>query len=676
MRLLAISVLLSFVLTNCPTQGDTELVDMTASVEPSDAGDVNPPSGTYSRGQQITVETSASDQRWEFTGWSGDTTASADSLSFVIERDMNLVANYEIPSDERPLLVTSADPAQGGTVSPDSSSYSLGETVEVSASAAEGWQFTGWAGDTTSTANPLALTMNKDYQLTAQFEQVEPNEFMLLTSAKPTEGGSIVPAEGSFEAGTGVSVEAQPAEGWNFESWSGDTTTSSNPLELVMDKNYSVTANFVKQVVNLSTSVDPIGGGTVSPENGSYDYGSSVEVSATPSDGWQFVSWAGDTTVSTNPLTVTMDNDYELTAQFEEVEPEEFMLAATAQPTEGGSVSPSSGSFTEGTMVDVEAQPATGWNFDGWSGDTTASGNPLELVMDKNYEVTANFAKQSFQLATAADPAQGGSVVPESGDYKYGTDLEVKVTPSQGWQFISWSGDTTVSANPINVTINKDYNLTALVEKKTYQVVTSASPSEGGTVSPESGSFEYGTQLEVDALPESGWRFTGWSGDTTATSNPISVFVDKDYELTANFEERSQPFTNRIVVSDGQSSKEVLFGMASNATAGYDSGLDVELPPRPPSGNFYRRFNIPDYGLKEDYRPVSDQRTVWELEFAPETGQTITLSWDFTDTQHVGRLILVDDPENPSVEIDMKSQNTHEVSDQSMDRMYIISENQ
>ncbi|MDZ7681187.1 MAG: hypothetical protein U5J63_05580 [Fodinibius sp.] len=62
--------------TNCPTQGDTELVEMTASVNPSEAGSVNPPVGTYVNGQQITVETEATDERWAFAGWSGDTTAS------------------------------------------------------------------------------------------------------------------------------------------------------------------------------------------------------------------------------------------------------------------------------------------------------------------------------------------------------------------------------------------------------------------------------------------------------------------------------------------------------------------------------------------------------------------------------------------------------------------------
>ena len=528
MRLLAISVLLSFVLTNCPTQGDTELVSMTASVSPSEAGTVNPPNGTYTSGQQISVETESADERWEFIGWTGDTTASADSLSFGIARNMDLVANYEIPTEQRPILITAAEPREGGSVTPDSSSYALGETVEVLATADEGWQFLSWSGDTTVSTNPLSVTMNNDYQLTAQFEQVEPDEFMLATSANPTEGGSIEPADGSFVSGSTVSVQVQPSEGWLFDGWSGDTTASSNPLELIMDKNYELTASFSKQIVNLSTGVDPSEGGAVSPESGSYEYGSSVEVSATPAEGWQFVSWAGDTTISVNPVTVSVD---------------------------------------------------------------------------------------------------------------------------------------------------KDYTLTAVFEKKSYQLTTAASPADGGSVSPTSDSYSYGTAVDVEATAASGWAFTGWSGDTTTTDNPISIVVDKDYNVTANFRELAQPFVNRITVSDGQSSKEVVFGMDPNATSGFDAGLDQELPPRPPEGNFYRRFNIADRGLKDDYRGVRDQRTVWELEFAPQEGRSIMLSWDFSTTDHVGSLMLVDDPDNPSVKIDMKSQTQYDVTDQSMNMLYIISKN-
>jgi|GEM_PF-573185 len=529
MRLVLISILLSFLFTNCPTEGNTDLVNMNASVNPEQAGTVNPPEGTYTSGKQITVVTDASDERWQFTGWSGDTTASVDSLTFDITQDMELVANYEIPSDEQSILVATANPAEGGTVVPDSGSFNFGSTVDVEAIPAQGWEFAEWSGDTTATSNPLSLTMDSDYNLTAVFEQTPPDEYTLTTNVQPSDGGTVDPSGGSFEPGANITVSATPVEGWQFSSWSGDTTVTANPIEITMDKNYSLTANF------------------------------------------------------------------------EELPDKQ--LTTSAQPSEGGNIQPADGTFNHGASVQVEAMAARGWNFVDWSGDTSATANPLDLIM------------------------------------------------------------------------NKDYNLVANFEKEMYTLATDVSPSSGGTVSPSSQQYEFGTSVNVEATASSGWEFTSWSGDTTVSANPITVTVDKDYSLTANFRELSQAFTNRITVTDGASSKDVVFGMKSNATAGFDNGIDVELPPRPPSGNFYRRFNIPDYGLKEDYRAIREQETVWELEVAPEAGRTITLNWDFSGTNHVGTLTLTDDPDNPSFEIDMKSQTSYNLSNESATTLYIISQN-
>ena len=60
------------------------------------------------------------------------------------------------------------------------------------------------------------------------------------------------------------------------------------------------------------------------------------------------------------------------------------------------------------------------------------------------------------------------------------------------------------------------------------------------------------------------------------------------------------------------------------------------------------------------------------LEFAPEEGNSLTLEWDFSEISHVGSLTLVDDPENPSLELDMKSNTSHSVSS-STSVLYIVS---
>lgn len=70
-----------------------------------------------------------------------------------------------------------------------------------------------------------------------------------------SQGGSVIvnqaapssePATYTFKSGTHVRLEAVPASGYLFDSWSGDLSGKANPATIVMDCNKSITANFIK----------------------------------------------------------------------------------------------------------------------------------------------------------------------------------------------------------------------------------------------------------------------------------------------------------------------------------------------------------------------------------------------------------------------------------------------
>ena len=48
--------------------------------------------------------------------------------------------------------------------------------------------------------------------------------------------------------------------------------------------------------------------------------------------------------------------------------------------------------------------------------------------------------------------------------------------------------------------------------------------------------FASGTNVTVTAVPDSGYKFTGWEGDLSGTTNPASITVDAVKSITANFE--------------------------------------------------------------------------------------------------------------------------------------------
>jgi endoglucanase len=59
-----------------------------------------------------------------------------------------------------------------------------------------------------------------------------------------------------------------------------------------------------------------VGSGTVTPDGGSYEEGTSVTLTAVPDEGYLFNGWSGDYTGSDSPIIIEMDSDKNITATF------------------------------------------------------------------------------------------------------------------------------------------------------------------------------------------------------------------------------------------------------------------------------------------------------------------------------------------------------------------------
>jgi hypothetical protein len=110
---------------------------------------------------------------------------------------------------------------------------------------------------------------------------------------------------------------------------------------------------------------------------------------------------------STNPTrTINLVSDMRLTAHYEEAE---FTL--TINTTTGGTTNPSPEiyRYPEGTLVIVTAISNTGYEFDHWTlGGGIRTENPITIVMDKNYTLTAYFkAVSTHALSITSDPIIG-----------------------------------------------------------------------------------------------------------------------------------------------------------------------------------------------------------------------------------------------------------------------------
>ncbi len=80
--------------------------------------------------------------------------------------------------------------------------------------------------------------------------------------------------------------------------------------------NQTIAASFELDAYALTLATTGSGSVAAVPSQASYAPGASVQITATPAVGWHFQSWSGDASGSTNPLTVTMDANKNVVANF------------------------------------------------------------------------------------------------------------------------------------------------------------------------------------------------------------------------------------------------------------------------------------------------------------------------------------------------------------------------
>src|SRR5205085_3511119 len=111
-----------------------------------------------------------------------------------------------------------------------------------------------------------------------------------------------------------------------------------------------------------------------------------------------------------------------------------------------------------------------------------------------------------------------------------------------------------------------------------------ASPSNEGTTNPTPGSYtvDLNSVIAVQAIPNSGYHFTGWTGNVAQPSNPsTTVTMSQAQTVTANFAVGAPSADLQVTVNDGKSAavagaKNTYTIVVSNAGPSYVTGAVVK----------------------------------------------------------------------------------------------------
>ncbi|MEI9864120.1 MAG: choice-of-anchor Q domain-containing protein [Limisphaerales bacterium] len=165
-----------------------------------------------------------------------------------------------------------------------------------------------------------------------------------------------------------------------------------------------------------------------------------------------------------------------------------------------------------------------------------AFGITLALTLCFCVLITTAAQAVSYTLAVGA---QGSGIVaknPNIASFPAGVTVTITATPNAGWYFANWSGDTNGSVNPLNVTMNANLVITGnFLAYATYALTLVTNGQGTITLSPAGGTYLSNSTVTATALPAAGWVFTGWSGATNTSVNPLPLTLNANVSLTGNF---------------------------------------------------------------------------------------------------------------------------------------------
>jgi len=129
---------------------------------------------------------------------------------------------------------------------------------------------------------------------------------------------------------------------------------------------------------------------------------------------------------------------------------------------------------------------------------------------------------------------------PEQEYYEAGDVVVLEAISEPGWQFLEWGGDLSGSEPLKELTVTEDLVIGAeFLELVEDEYVVEIYVLDGGDVilDPDQNSFNEGDEVTIEAQAETGWEFTGWSGDLDGDENPVTITIDENKLLHPGFVE-------------------------------------------------------------------------------------------------------------------------------------------
>lgn len=351
---------------------------VTTQVSPVGAGSVSCSNNPVDHADDTSC-TYTANPGYTFANWSGDCSGASCNLVGVLSAK-TVTANFIPPSFS---ITTAVAPAGAGTATCSSNTVVLGGSSSCTASAAVGYNFTGWSGDC-SGVNCALTAVAADKLVTANFALAT---YSITATASPTVGGSVSCTASVEHGGTG-SCTATANTGYSFAGWAGCSSVNGAVCSLSnVTSNRTIRADFTLNSYLVTATINPVSAGTASCTS-PVNHGSSASCTATAATGYALSGWSG-ACVGSSCSIASVTSNTTVTANFELLPT--YNVSTASIPSEGGSVSCTQ-NIVSGTSGSCTAKANLGFRFTGWGGDCAGTATTCSLTnVTTAKSVTANF---------------------------------------------------------------------------------------------------------------------------------------------------------------------------------------------------------------------------------------------------------------------------------------------
>ena len=559
------------------------------TVNISGHGSVDSLDPSYNYGSNVAISATP-DPNMEFVGWLGDGVAqpSFAQTTVLMDQDRNITAVFE-PRDFNVYINQ-----QGKGTTSGAGQHEYNSTINISATPATGYEFSHWEGfgPDSNVSENTTLTIQQDHALVAVFLPLEYN----ITTSSSTGGTVSIVEDSPFLFDQNYTLFAEPDFGYEFSHWSSDTGSlgllhsQSNPLtSFLIQGHASYKANFTLTSFYLQVLMNT-GGASVLPSSGNQSMLDMVTVTAIPQEGYDFATWTDSSGILINAgLSVTEANmskangPVTITANFSK---KTYPVTITEGTGGNISLSPTNGPWEHHGVYELNATAQTGYTFSEWQGETNSTSALLfgtetasnKIGVSGPITLHAVFAENEYSIAVSE---VGGGVTVGEGNYSILESPVITATPDSGWYFSHWEGDVDylVAPNSSTSLINLNtaplsLSFNAVFSREIYSL--SISIDGEGTVNGNDSNFslapDSGTQVDLSAVPSTGWEFNRWYGMSLSdpTSSSLSFIPSSSNDLTASFEKSSYQVT--VTHTSGGEAN-------GSGTYLYDSQLSIEAIP-------------------------------------------------------------------------------------------------